>query len=62
MAIKKIAPTNECSNVRYDYIIDTDADAETLPQNCASGSTALSCESGNMFIVNASGVWVKLGG
>lgn len=62
MAIKKIAPVNECKHTRYDYIIDTDADAASLPATCATGSTALSCESGSVYIVNASGVWVKLGG
>lgn len=62
MAIKQIAPVLNCSNPRYDYIIDTDADAADLPETCAAGSTALSCASGNVFIVNASGAWVLLGG
>ena len=40
-----------------EYICDTDADFEDLPE-ANSGSMALSCETGNMKIVNASGVWV----
>lgn len=62
MAYKQIAPTLECANKMYDYILDTDADAEDLPVTCAAGSTALSCDTGNVFIVNASGAWVQLGG
>lgn len=62
MAIKEIAPTLNCTHKMHDYIIDTDNDAKDLPETCAAGSTALSCASGNVFIVNASGQWVKLGG
>lgn len=62
MAYEQIAPTIECNHRQYDYILDTDADAQDLPIACAAGSTALSCASGNVFIVNASGKWVKLGG
>lgn len=62
MAYKQIAPTLECANKMHDYILDTDADAANLPATCAAGSTALSCASGKVFIVNASGAWVELGG
>jgi hypothetical protein len=62
MAYKQIAPTMECKNPRYDYILDTDADAADLPETCATGSLALACDTNTMYIVNASGVWVKLGG
>jgi hypothetical protein len=62
MAIEQIAPFSTCEKRRYDYIIDTDEDADQLPASCAAGSTALSCASGSVFIVNASHEWVKLGG
>lgn len=62
MAIQQIAPFATCEKRRFDFIIDTDEDAAQLPATCAAGSTALSCDSGNVFIVNASGAWVKLGG
>ena len=62
MAIQQISPYLTCEKRRFDFIIDTDEDAANLPQTCAAGSTALSCGSGNVFIVNASGNWVKLGG
>lgn len=62
MAIEQIAPFSKCEKRRYDFIIDTDADASDLPETCAAGSTALSCETGTVFIVNASHRWVKLGG
>lgn len=44
---------------REQYILDTDADAASLPQ-CAPGSQALS-PTGTIFIVNASGQWVEFG-
>lgn len=59
--VKQIAPTLEGNQPRREFIIDTDADVATLPA-CASGSAALSVESGSVFIVNASGVWTKCGG
>lgn len=62
MAIQQISPFATCEKRRYDYIIDTDADVKDLPNICAAGSMALSCASGNVFIVNASGNWVKFGG
>ena len=62
MAYKQISPTNECRHKVHDYILDSDADVVDLPTSCAAGSTALSCATANVFIVNASGAWVKLGG
>lgn len=58
MAYKRMG----CDSASHEFIIDTDADAKNLPEGCCCGSTALSCETGNVFIVNASGKWVKLGG
>lgn len=46
---------------RKEFICDTDADIESLP-NCCVGSTAVSIESGNVFIVNTNGEWVAFGG
>lgn len=59
--VKQIAPTNECTQVRKDFVIDTDEDVASLP-SCAAGSTALSVSSGNVYMVNASGVWAMVGG
>lgn len=58
MAYKRVS----CESASYEFILDTDNDANDLPAGCCCGSTALSCESGSVFIVNASGEWVKLGG
>ena len=44
-----------------EFICDTDADVSTLPK-CCTGSTAVSIESGKVFIVNTSGEWVAFGG
>lgn len=46
---------------RTDFICDTEADVASLPASCAQ-STALVAETGNVYIVNASGNWVKFGG
>lgn len=44
-----------------EFILDDEADVATLPE-CVPGSTALVCASGSVYIVNASGQWVKFGG
>ena len=44
-----------------EFICDTDDDFANLP-TCATGSTAVSVESGTIKIVNASGQWVTFGG
>lgn len=44
-----------------EFICDTDADFADLPTSCV-GSTAVSVETGNVYVVNASGAWVKFGG
>lgn len=44
-----------------EFILDTEADVAELPE-CCPGSTALVCSTGNVYIVNASGQWVKFGG
>lgn len=49
------------ASYQYDYILDTDADAENLP-SARPGSTAFSVDSGNLFMVNASGQWRQVGG
>lgn len=44
-----------------EFICDTEEDVASLPQ-CCSQSTALVCSTGDVYIVNASGQWVKFGG
>ena len=46
---------------QHDYIADTEADVPNLPK-CCTGSSALVVESGNIYMVNASGVWALYGG
>ena len=43
-----------------EFILDTEADVAELPK-CCPGSCALVCSTANVYIVNASGVWVKFG-
>lgn len=62
MAFQQIGPYSTCERRRYDYILDEDQDLASLPEICAPGSTALSCASGTLFVLNASGEWVALGG
>ena len=56
---KKYSPFED-AKVR-NFICDTDADFANLPE-CCTGSTAVSVATGNVFVVNASGKWVKFGG
>ena len=44
-----------------EYVCDTEADIANLPK-CCTKSTALVVETGNVYVVNASGEWVKFGG
>ena len=46
---------------RKEFICDTDADLENLP-SCCVGSSAVSIESGKVYVVNTSGEWVAFGG
>ncbi len=60
----KLVNREWCASVdgyKCEYIVDTNADFENLPK-CCTGSTALSVESGDIMVVNASGEWVKFGG
>lgn len=49
------------NDYRCEYVVDTDADFDSLP-TCATGSTALSVQSGTVKMVNASGEWAVFGG
>lgn len=46
---------------RKEFICDTEADVASLP-DCCSQSSAIVVETGNVYIVNASGNWVPFGG
>lgn len=46
---------------RVDVICDTEIDVADLPES-PTGSTALVVETGTVYMVNASGNWVKFGG
>ena len=62
MAIKMIS--SQWCGVRNaykeDFLMDTDADVVDLPQ-CCVGSGAVAVNTGNVYIVNASGEWVAFG-
>ena len=63
---------------QLQFYIDADADINKLPTMtkigtqqggdvisclpCGKGSTAFSVATGNVFILNSSGVWMKIGG
>ena len=54
--------THGVGNYNHDtYMLDTDADVASLPEN-NPGSSAISAASGKVYIVNASGEWVEFGG
>lgn len=49
-------------NTRREYLVDTDADLENLPECPIPGSTAVSIASGKIKVVNTKGKWVDFGG
>lgn len=64
MAIK-LVEKNYCAcqdDYKYEYIADTDADLENLPECSGTGSTAVSLASGKVMVVNTRGEWVVFGG
>ena len=53
---------NPLTNAEHrDFICDTDADFADLPKG-NPGDTAVSAETANVYVVNASGNWVPFGG
>lgn len=46
---------------RKEFLCDTEADLANLPE-CCTKSTALVVATGDVYVVNASGAWVKFGG
>lgn len=49
------------NDYKHEFICDTDSDFATLP-DASVGSAAVSVETGNVQVVNASGEWVAFGG
>lgn len=50
------APEYKC-----EYLCDTAGDVASLPK-CAPSSTAVVISTGDVYIANTSGTWVKFGG
>lgn len=48
------------STTKKRFIADSEADISALPK-CCTGSTAIVAEGGVVYMVNASGAWVKSG-
>lgn len=46
---------------RREIVCDSASDVASLPAS-TTGSTAVVCDSGDIYVVNASGEWVKFGG
>lgn len=46
---------------KHEFICDSEADVANLP-DCCTGSMAVVAATGEVYIVNASGNWVKFGG
>jgi hypothetical protein len=44
-----------------EFVCDAETDVAQLPKCCA-GSVALVVSTGNVYVVNANGNWVKFGG
>ena len=57
----KLISTN--GNVQYnvnEYIIDEPEDLNSLPRNCAMGSSALCLSNSSVYIKNSKGKWVEI--
>lgn len=60
----KLINTRYCAYTQdkvCEYLCDSESDVANLP-TCCPQSTAVICETGDLYIVNASGQWVKFGG
>lgn len=44
----------------HEYAIDTVDELSKIPQSCAMGSTAIVIATGEIYMKNGSGEWVKL--
>ena len=62
MACKQIGQTWNpiLVQTKKKFIMDSESDAKNLPQ-CCSGSYAFAVDGGVVYMVNASGEWVKMG-
>ena len=60
MACKQISKTWNGISSRKKYIVDSAEDIASLP-HCCTGSYAVVANSGDVYIVNASEEWVKMG-
>lgn len=64
MAIKLISREYRVwmDDYKHEYICDTDADLNELPECTGTGSTAVSLASGKVKVVDTQGNWVAFGG
>ena len=60
MAYKLTESNGRPAYDQQTYTVDTPADLEKLPKNIAMGCFALVISSGDVYIKNSSGEWVKL--
>ena len=43
-----------------EFVVDTETDITLLPLECAMGSTAFVIETGEVYMLNGKGEWVKI--
>lgn len=43
-----------------EYVVDTAAEVDLLPTDCAMGSSAFVIETGDVYMLNGSGKWVQI--
>lgn len=43
-----------------EYVVDIVADIDNLPVDAVMGSTAFVIETGDVYMINSSGEWVKI--
>ncbi len=57
----KLSATNGQKQYDQDeWVVDTEADLENLPQRSGMGSTVVVIETGKVYMKNSAGEWVEL--
>lgn len=58
--VKLIASNGESTYGVNDYVIDTPDDIQNLPRHCEMGSSAIVISTGEVYMKNSAGEWVKI--
>lgn len=60
MAVNYLSESGHNKYGIFEFVLDTEDDIATLPNDCAPGSSALVIDSSNVYMLNSKGEWKKL--